>query len=173
MQLCLVAALLIHPSIMNVFLALCTLIYLGTVLHFLGAQSNLLAQALRARFEKASAGRSIGCENGCHRLDISRLDAGVIAAQRQPIALQELFQTLNRNFMDAASEKELELRVRTTSLWAESDPQLLGRLLSKLADNAIKYTQSCGILVLAHWREGEVWGKYTTPVSASPLNSNP
>ncbi|WP_291541319.1 MULTISPECIES: hybrid sensor histidine kinase/response regulator [unclassified Comamonas] len=231
---CLIAALLIRPSIMNAFLALCSAIFLGTVLHFAKAQSDLLAQALHARFEKQALAEQLAAQieateeasrqktrflaSASHdlrqplhaimllgaalrqqlrgkpeqgnadrlmqavsalghsldsMLDISRLDAGVIAAQRQPIALRELFQSLNQSFVDAASEKDLALRVRATDLWAESDPQLLRRLLSNLVDNAIKYTHRGGILVLARRHGNEAWVQvHDTGIGIAPTQQS-
>ena len=216
MMLCLTLSLLLRPSVMNAVLAVCCLIFLGSVLRFVKAQSDLMAQSLRSRFEKqalaeqlaeqvkateeasrqktrflASASHDLrqplhaisllgaalqhqlrGQPAGINAdrlmqavgtlghsldsmLDISRLDAGVVAAERRPIALQDLFQSLNQSFVDAASEKELALRVRATELWVDSDPQLLLRLLSNLVDNAIKYTARGGVLVLARRRQGQ------------------
>ncbi|WP_024537898.1 hybrid sensor histidine kinase/response regulator [Comamonas badia] len=216
MMLCLTLALLLRPSVMNAVLAVCCLIFLGSVLRFAGAQSDLMAQSLRSRFEKEALAEQLAAQvkateeasrqktrflaSASHdlrqplhaisllgaalqhqlhgqpaginadrlmqavgtlghsldsMLDISRLDAGVVATERRPIALQDLFQSLNQSFVDAASEKELALRVRATGLWVDSDPQLLLRLLSNLIDNAIKYTARGGVLVLARQRRGQ------------------
>lgn len=95
-------------------------------------------------------------------LDVSRLDAGVVVAEPQAVALHEVFRMLNQGFIGAASSKDIQLRVRATELWVHSDPQLLHRLLSNLVDNAIKYTHAGGVLVVARRRvaparPAEVW----------------
>lgn len=214
---CLIAGLLIRPSMVNAFLALCCLIFLGSVLHFAQAQSTMIEQSLRSRFEKEALAEQLAAQmrateaasqqktrflaSASHdlrqplhaiallsaalrkqleghasestavhlvqavgtlshsldtMLDVSRLDAGVIATEQRAVALQELFQSLNAGFVNAASEKDIALRVRATALWVHSDPQLLRRLLSNLIDNAIKYTHHGGVLVLARKRQGGV-----------------
>lgn len=213
----LMLGLLIRPSLVHAFLALACLIFLGSVLHFAQAQSAMIEQALRSRFEKEALAEQLAAQmratevasqqktrflaSASHdlrqplhaiallsaalrkqlaghdsestavhlaqavgtlshsldtMLDVSRLDAGVIATERRAVALQELFQSLNVGFVNAASEKDINLRVRATTLWVHSDPQLLRRLLSNLIDNAIKYTRRGGVLVLARKRGGDV-----------------
>ena len=90
-------------------------------------------------------------------LDVSRLDAGVIEPEVQPVALGPAFLALHQSFATLAESKGLELRVRSTPLWAQSDPALLQRLLANLLDNAIKYTSRGGVLVVARGRGPQVW----------------
>lgn len=80
-------------------------------------------------------------------LDASRLEAGAVPVERRPIRLQELFDRLHGEFYDAARRKGLELRFRPTRLAVESDAVLLGRMLSNLISNAIKYTKRGHVLI--------------------------
>ena len=90
-------------------------------------------------------------------LDISRLDAGTIEVNRRPVALQRLFEALNSLFSAQAGEKDLELRVRPSPLWVDTDADLLQRMLTNLVANALKYTHEGGVLVVARQRQGAVW----------------
>ncbi|MCY7320186.1 MAG: response regulator [Ramlibacter sp.] len=90
-------------------------------------------------------------------LDVSRLDAGLVTPVLGAVPLQPLFQSINHVFSARASEKDLQLRLRSSPLWVRSDMQLLQRLLSNLVDNALKYTVSGGVLVLARQRGEEIW----------------
>ena len=90
-------------------------------------------------------------------LDVSSLDAGMVTPVPQALPLNHLFQSLNHVFSVAASEKELQLRLRASPLWVRSDPQLLQRLLANLVENALKYTPAGGALVVARLRGDEVW----------------
>jgi signal transduction histidine kinase/ActR/RegA family two-component response regulator len=90
-------------------------------------------------------------------LDISRLDAGVIAASPCALPLNPLFQSLNLLFAASSEAKSLQLRLRASSLWVFSDPELLKRLLSNLIENALKYTPKGGVLVVARQRGQVVW----------------
>ena len=85
-------------------------------------------------------------------LDISQLDAGVINPKIETIALNPLLETLNQMFAASAEEKGLQLHVRASALWTQSDVQLLQRLLANLIENAMKFTPRGGVIVRAHAR---------------------
>ncbi|QTN28917.1 hybrid sensor histidine kinase/response regulator [Rhodoferax sp. AJA081-3] len=90
-------------------------------------------------------------------LDVSQLDAGGVHATKSPIPLQPVLQSLGAIFAARAEEKGLQLRLRTSALWVQSDAFLLQRLVSNLVDNAIKYTEQGGVLIVARQRGPEVW----------------
>ena len=80
-------------------------------------------------------------------LDISRLDAGAMKPEIGVFAVQDLFDQLKVEFGPAAAEKGLNLRFVTSRLMARSDRRLFKRVLQNLVSNAIKYTQTGGIVV--------------------------
>ena len=80
-------------------------------------------------------------------LDISKLDAGVIEAQPQHFAIQPLLDSLTRQFGPVAAEKGLRLRVTASSAYLHSDPILIERILVNLVSNAVRYTETGGVLV--------------------------
>ncbi|MDP9606299.1 UNVERIFIED_ORG: signal transduction histidine kinase/FixJ family two-component response regulator [Variovorax paradoxus] len=85
-------------------------------------------------------------------LDVSRLDAGIVAPDLRALELDAMFLVLNQTFSAQAEQKGLDLRVRASGLWVRSDVQLLYRLLSNLIDNALKYTHKGGVSVTARAR---------------------
>ena len=80
-------------------------------------------------------------------LDISRLDAGVIQADRQTVVLTQKLETLHGIFSGLAAAKNLELRIMPCSLAVDADPFLLHRILCNLVANAVRYTEHGRILV--------------------------
>jgi signal transduction histidine kinase/CheY-like chemotaxis protein len=80
-------------------------------------------------------------------LDISRLDAGIVAPDWKVFQVQELFDRLMRDYAADAAEKSLSLRIRPCAAWIRSDPVLLERILRNLLSNAIRYTDSGGVLI--------------------------
>jgi len=95
-------------------------------------------------------------------LDISKLDAGVIEPNLEPIRLNMLIDHLIRDYSLIARKKNIELRVRSTCPDVQSDLVMLERILINLISNAICYTESHGkILVACRCRKGkalvEVW----------------
>jgi len=94
-------------------------------------------------------------------LDISTLDAGVLAPSIADFALSELFERIESTFAIAAREKGLSFRIAPGSAWVRSDPILLGRIVSNLVSNAVRYTASGGVLVGCRQRGStlriEVW----------------
>jgi signal transduction histidine kinase/CheY-like chemotaxis protein len=94
-------------------------------------------------------------------LDVSRLDAGVVEAHKRPLALQATLSAVFNEFSGQARSKDLDLTVVPTSLWTDSDPIVLHRILSNLLSNAVRYTPRGRILVGCRRRadavEIQVW----------------
>lgn len=89
-------------------------------------------------------------------LDTSRLEAGAVPVELTTLRVQDLFDRLNNEFQGAAKAKDLELRFHPTTLTVTSDAILLGRMLSNLMANAVKYTARGRILVGCRRRGGMV-----------------
>ena len=82
-------------------------------------------------------------------LDVSRLDAGTIEPNVQHFPLRDLFRRLHMHFAGQAELRGLGLRFSPGGKAVSSDPQLLERILGNLVQNAIKYTEHGGIVVVA------------------------
>jgi signal transduction histidine kinase/CheY-like chemotaxis protein len=89
-------------------------------------------------------------------LDISRLDAEMIEPSRFAFPVARLFETLSNRFLPQAETRGLRLRFRPSRAWIESDPVLLERILGNLIANALKYTETGGVLVAARARGGRI-----------------
>ena len=94
-------------------------------------------------------------------LDMSKLDAGLVAAKPADFPLSVLFERLALEYGGPAEEKKVALRVRPTRLWLRTDPNLLARILMNFVSNALRYTHRGGVLVAARRRGNkaviEVW----------------
>ncbi|WP_431856320.1 ATP-binding protein [Azospirillum sp.] len=94
-------------------------------------------------------------------LDLSKLDAGVIAPRAAPFAVGPLLERLEAEYAPRFAAKRLDLTVVPCALSVDSDATLLGRILGNLLENALKYTERGGVLVGARRRGGvlrvEVW----------------
>ncbi|KAF1068498.1 hybrid sensor histidine kinase/response regulator [Variovorax sp.] len=131
-------------------------------LHAIALFGAALENELRNRPEGRNAERLMRAVNALGAsldtmLDVSRLDAGVVVPEVQAVQLDALLLPLNHTFSARAEQKSLQLRMRASGLWVRSDPQLLHRMLSNLMDNALKYTASGGVTVMARDRGETVW----------------
>jgi two-component system, sensor histidine kinase len=94
-------------------------------------------------------------------LDISKLEAGVIAPSLRPLGLDELFASLTLDIEPLARMKNLALTWRRSHLAVLSDPLMLRRILQNLLTNAVQYTRKGGIKLAARRRGKnvriEVW----------------
>ncbi|MGO9942155.1 MAG: MASE1 domain-containing protein [Rhodoblastus sp.] len=88
-------------------------------------------------------------------LDISRLDAGVVAPIAECVDLGALVERLAAEYTPKAADRGLEFRMVTRDWQARTDPALLERALRNLIENALRYTEEGGIL-LAMRRRGEL-----------------
>ncbi|MFC0059609.1 ATP-binding response regulator [Vibrio inusitatus] len=94
-------------------------------------------------------------------LDISRLESGKLEAKVQPFALSEVLFNLDAEFGVIAEEQGINFRTVSTSLFVESDPKLLRRVIQNFLTNAFRYSPQ-GKVVLGSRREGntlsiQVW----------------
>jgi signal transduction histidine kinase len=94
-------------------------------------------------------------------LDISKLDAGVLAINVMDFPVAHLLNRIESTFREAAHEKGLSFQLVSSSAWVRSDPILLERIALNLVSNAVRYTSS-GSIVVGCRRRGdavhiEVW----------------
>ena len=73
-------------------------------------------------------------------LDISRIDAGIVAPERQVFPIQSIFDQLLVEFAPVAKRRNLTLRVKPSSVQIHSDRNLLYRILHNMVANAIQFT---------------------------------
>jgi signal transduction histidine kinase len=89
-------------------------------------------------------------------IDLSRLEAGALAPQRDRVPLAPLLAALAAEFRPQAEAKGVRLIAVPTRLAVDSDPALLGRILRNLVSNAVRYTRSGGVVVGARRRGNAV-----------------
>jgi len=80
-------------------------------------------------------------------LDISKLDSGMYKPELEVIAVKDLFEQLRRRFKPLAANRDLKLRVHATRQYIYSDRNLLYRIIQNFLANAIRYTESGGVLL--------------------------
>ncbi|MGB6117901.1 MAG: hybrid sensor histidine kinase/response regulator [Mesorhizobium sp.] len=85
-------------------------------------------------------------------LDISRLDAGVMRPEIGEVHLGDIFQSLESDFQPLSKQLRLRLRFRPTNVVVRSDRTMLRRILQNVISNAIRYTETGGVIVGARMR---------------------
>lgn len=96
-------------------------------------------------------------------LDFSKLDAGMVQPQKRPVAIEQIFRSVDDAFSSIAQQRALRFKFfyPFKELVVFTDPGLLLGILRNLIDNAFKYTKSGGVLVGVREREGrfviQVW----------------
>jgi signal transduction histidine kinase/CheY-like chemotaxis protein len=135
-------------------------------LHALGlfvAQLNADTNRADRRRIVARIGTAVSVMNELFNalLDISKLDAGAVAAEITSFPIDPLLRKIENIFAAAARAKSLRLRVLPSAAWVRSDRVLLERILLNLVTNAVRYTERGGIIVGARRRGDalrlEVW----------------
>ena len=88
-------------------------------------------------------------------LDMARLDAGLLKPKPRNLPLEPLLERLGREYQLIAGRAGLELRRLPTDAVVFSDPHLLERIIRNLLANAVRYTQSGGVLIAVRSRQGQ------------------
>lgn len=142
--------------------------------HALGLFAATLHKRLQNTTDEPLARNLMRAIDGLERsfnamLDISRLDAGVMTPRLQTFPLRDMFRRLHMHYAGQAELAGLGLRFSPGGKSVTSDPQLLERIVGNLIQNAIKYTEHGGIVVVARSTERyvniEIWD---TGVGISP-----
>ncbi|MBT0669854.1 PAS-domain containing protein [Novosphingobium profundi] len=89
--------------------------------------------------------------------EISRLDAGAVQPEIQPLSLDHILGALRIEFAPLAAAGGLDFEVPETGLWVRSDPRLLRRVLQNFVSNAIRYTEEGSVRVEVRGSAEEVW----------------
>ncbi|NQY89444.1 MAG: PAS-domain containing protein [Colwellia sp.] len=97
----------------------------------------------------------------CTLVDISKLDAGVVKADKSSFKLADLLDNLANEYQQQAHQYEVSLHYVSTDIIVHSDSVLLARVLRNFLSNAFRYTES-GKVLLGCRRQGdhisiEVW----------------
>ncbi len=87
-------------------------------------------------------------------LNLSKLEAGKMSLQPEPVDLAGQARQVAREFEEEAWESGLTLEVQTEEAWARADEGGLKIVLQNLLSNAIKYTEEGGVTVRTY-REDE------------------
>lgn len=88
-------------------------------------------------------------------LDMARLEAGLLKPKPKNLPLEPLLERLAREYQLIAGRAGLELRRLPTNAVVYSDPHLLERIIRNLLANAVRYTQSGGVLIAVRLRQGQ------------------
>ncbi|WP_333897211.1 response regulator [Brevundimonas aurantiaca] len=83
-------------------------------------------------------------------LDMSRASAGMLTLEEEPLNLSAVAFDIDALWRARAEEKALSLTVRTefeASPWVRADGMRIKQLLNNLVGNALKFTQSGGVIV--------------------------
>ena len=80
-------------------------------------------------------------------LEISKLDSGGVVPAPEPVALDQLFEDVAREFTLQAQAKGLKLKRARTSVWVMAERALLTAVLRNLLSNAVRYTSKGGVLI--------------------------
>ena len=89
-------------------------------------------------------------------MDLTRLDAGLVTANIQPLPLSQVLLRVEAEFAQSALKKELAFVVASSTWWVRSDPVLLHGVLSNLVSNAIKYTRAGRVDVELFKQDNEI-----------------
>jgi signal transduction histidine kinase/DNA-binding response OmpR family regulator len=91
-------------------------------------------------------------------LDLSKIEAGAVEIQPEPIATSSVVDGLSRTFQPMAAEKGLEFTVDLMPLTPDTittDGQRLQQILTNLLSNAFKFTEHGGVILRVNAQPGD------------------
>jgi len=118
-------------------------LYLGALQEDLAdeeSQLDLASNALGALKTAESLLKSL--------LNMSKMDSGLMTPELSEFNIQDLFNSLNNEFLVRAEQNNLTLKVISNHYKVKSDRSLLLSILQNLVANAIRYTPSGRVVVL-------------------------
>jgi signal transduction histidine kinase len=124
---------------------------LGLYADWLGAEPELVHEIAPKIVESTKAVNALFDS----LFDLVRLDTGKIKLNIEPVDIAHVLHDLELQYGPLAAAKGLQFRMHGASGMVMSDGILLRRILGNLVSNAIKYTQSGGVLVAARMRGDE------------------
>lgn len=86
-------------------------------------------------------------------LDVTRLDAGIIAPQLRAFPVGEMLERMTASSAPHAEAKGLTLKLEVCPLTVYSDPNLLERVLANFLSNAIRYTKEGQVTLYCETRD--------------------
>lgn len=86
-------------------------------------------------------------------LDVSRVQAGISAPQKERVNVAELINRVIGTVAPTAQEKNLSLTSQVKPIFVSADPKLLQRVFTNLISNAIKFTEEGFIQITANQDE--------------------
>lgn len=91
-------------------------------------------------------------------LDLSKIESGQAVSQTSAVALQSMLHEVCALFREEAKRRGLQLRLRlcNADTMVKTDPSLLRQAVVNLVQNALRYTQTGGVLVGVRKR-GAAW----------------
>ena len=89
-------------------------------------------------------------------LDISKLDSGAVVPNTTTCALDDVLQRLRSDFEPQAAEKGIDLIIERSREAADTDPELLRRLIGNLLSNAIRYTDRGSVQVICRPQDAQL-----------------
>ena len=88
-------------------------------------------------------------------LDVSELEVGAIKPRHEIFSVNNILISIFQSFLPLAKDKELDFRIVPSSLYVESDPALLERILGNFMSNAIRYTDKGSVLIGCRRKDSE------------------
>ena len=84
-------------------------------------------------------------------LDLTKAEAGKLMLEEEEVDLPDIFGTCLRMFHERAEEEEVELNLAlpTVTPQLRADPRMLSQVLINLVSNALKFTESGGVITVS------------------------